>query len=161
MRGRARGCAGERASERAGERAGERGACADVRARERSRISLAHIAHIGGRARSLTFKGGFWQNKALFFQNPPLKVSERGGVHAHVRIAHPLAHPLAHSHAHLRTRALTRARTRTPARSPAHSHAHPRAHPRAHLRTHALTRSHLGRSVRRPVLQISPQKCFK
>ena len=134
-------------------RASERGACADVRASGRASHSLTLL--IGGRARSLTFKGGFWQNKALFFQNSPLKVSERAGVHAHVRTCASLIRSL--------TRSLTRTLTCAPAHSPAHPHApaHSHAHPRAHLRTRALTRSHLGRSVRRPLLQISPQKCFK
>ena len=112
-----------------------------VRASGRKSHSRALL--IGGRARSLTFKGGFWQNKALFFQNSPLKVSERGGAHANVRTCDSLTRSLAC--------ALTRTLTRTPARAPAHSPAHPHAHPRTHTHTRALTRALTCAPARSPV----------
>lgn len=66
--------------------------------------------------------GSFGKMRPYFFKTA-LKVSERGGAHAHVRTYASLARTL----------------TRRPARSP--------AHPRAHMRTRALTRAHLGRSL--------------
>ena len=156
MRERACGCASQCAGERAGARVGVR-----VSAQVSEQVSEAYertclcasdrASH--GRPRSLTFKGQFWKNKALFFSNCPLKVSERGGAQAHVHTHASLTRSLA--------RSLTRTLTRTPARSPAHWPAHPRAHPRTHMRTRALTRAHLGRSLFAYFLQRPPQKCFK
>ena len=90
---------------------------------------------------SLTFKGWFWENKALFSQNHPLKVSEQGRPPiSHVRT---LVRTFAYSC--LRACVFLARAPRSPARSHARSHARSLAHP--HARTHAdlLTRA-LARS---------------
>ena len=130
-----------RASVRVSVRVSEAHAQANTHARKQEYANVRTRVRtwlIGGRPCSLTFKGWFWENKALFSQNHPLKVSEQGGRGIE-RVRKWDTHPLAHTYVRMHVRSLTssltrslRSLARTLTRSPARSHARSPARSLAH-----------------------------